>query len=466
METDIFDIVIVSVSEDEMQCILCFDNVNDEVEIKYEDVISIIEDKGVCVGLDYCLIRTMVEDKIYDKNMVIASGEAVTFGMDGHYSYTFNINPDKKPKLREDGSVDYLNLNLIQCVEEGDLLARYFSKKDGKDGMTVTGKIVKAPLYKNLPPLRGRGFTLSEDGLEYYAAYDGKVELSVGGISVTKVSTIPSNVDIGVGNIDIKGDVEIMGSVLTGLSVKASGNVTINGLVEAANITAGKDVLIKGGILGGGRAKVSAGGNVYAQFVENSEIVSGNCVQADSIVNSLVTAYNDINIFGKTSSIIGGSLKANHIIRTKNIGSNAQVLTRLNVGIEASVVANLKQKEIKLKEDIDELIKIEKAMELISKNPEQSKEMSLLLTRTKIEKNTSISELKKDIEDMKKRIALAKSALIIAEEIAYQGTIVSIDGIMLKLDGDFEKIVFLRKKDKLLTKLFVEEDYDKVEIKR
>ena len=466
MEKDIFDIVIVSISEDEMQCELCLECGVDDDIIQYEDIVSIIEDKGVVYGVDYCLIHTMIDDKIYDKNMVIASGTKVIEGADGYYSYTFNTNPDKKPKLREDGSVDYLNLNLIQCVETGDLLSRYFPRKEGIDGTTVTGKTVKAPIYKNLPPLRGRGFTMSDDGLECYAACDGKVELSVGGITVTKISTIPSDVGIGVGNIDVKGDLEIMGSVLTGLSVKATGNITINGLVEAATITAGRDVLIKGGILGGGRALINAGGNVYAQFVENSAINSGNCVQADSIVNSLVTAHNDINIFGKTSSIMGGNLKANHIIRTKNIGSNAQILTRLNVGVDASVAATLKQKEVQLKEESDELVKIEKAMELISKNPDQAKEMGMLLTRTKIEKTALVTKLKKEIEELRERISIAKYATIIAENMAYQGTIISIDGVTLKLDGDFEKIVFTRKNDKILTKLFVEEDYDKVEMKR
>jgi uncharacterized protein (DUF342 family) len=91
------------------------------------------------------------------------------------YSYTFNTAPNKKPRLREDGSVDYYNLNLIQCVSEGDLLAKYFEKVEGKSGRTVTGRELPVEKYKNLPPLRGKGFTTSEDFIEYYAAYDGKV---------------------------------------------------------------------------------------------------------------------------------------------------------------------------------------------------------------------------------------------------------------------------------------------------
>ena len=53
---------------------------------------------------------------------------------------------------------------------------------------------------------------------------------------------------------------------------------------------------------------------------------------------------------------------------------------------------------------------------------------------------------------------LAAKAEVIAETMAYQGTIVSIDGIVLKLDNDYEKISFIRKKDKILTRMYKEEN--------
>ena len=193
--------------------------------------------------------------------------------------------------------------------------------------------------------------------------------------------------------------------------------------------------------------------------MENAYVMSGNCVQADSMVNCIVEAYNDVNIFGKTSAIIGGSVKANRTIRTKTIGSPAQVLTRLSVGVEASTVAKLKMKEIKYKEEMTELEKIEKATVLLNaiNNAAEKEKMSMLLTRTKIEKNANVKSLSDDIEKLKERINLAKTAEIVAEEMVYQGTIVSVDGINMVLQNDYESIVFLRKNDKILTKLFEEE---------
>lgn len=293
--------------------------------------------------------------------------------------------------------------------------------------------------------------------MEYYALYDGKVEVTNGCINVTQTSMLPGNVDLNSGNLDVKGDLDIMGNVITGMVVKASGNVTIGGLVEGASIIAGKNVLIKGGILGGGKAKVVAGGNIFAQFIENAIIESGDCVQANSVVNSIVTAYNDINIFGKTSSIIGGSLKANRMVRTRCIGSIGQITTRINVGMESSEIASLKYKEMKRKEVEGELHKVETAINMM-KNMSEQKEMLMMLTRTKIDRNAMLTNLNKEIEDLRIRMKLAAKAEVIAETMAYQGTIVSIDGIVLKLDNDYEKISFIRKKDKILTRMYKEEN--------
>lgn len=448
----------VLISEDCMECQICLDKPEDNEEI-YEvgDIVEFLISKGVVFGIDERKIQKILEEGVYDTYVTVAVGEKAIEGRDGYYLYTFDTNPNKKPRLREDGTVDYLNLNLFQTVSKGDLIARYFAKIDGEDGTNVLGQKIVVKKGKHLSPLRGKGFFTSEDCMEYYALYDGKVEVTNGCINVTQTSMLPGNVDLNSGNLDVKGDLDIMGNVITGMVVKASGNVTIGGLVEGASIIAGKNVLIKGGILGGGKAKVVAGGNIFAQFIENAIIESGDCVQANSVVNSIVTAYNDINIFGKTSSIIGGSLKANRMVRTRCIGSIGQIITRINVGMESSEIASLKYKEMKRKEVEGELHKVETAINMM-KNMSEQKEMLMMLTRTKIDRNAILTNLNKEIEDLRIRMKLAAKAEVIAETMAYQGTIVSIDGIVLKLDNDYEKISFIRKKDKILTRMYKEEN--------
>ena len=119
--------------------------------------------------------------------------------------------------------------------------------------------------------------------------------------------------------------------------------------------------------------------------------------------------------------------------------------------------------EIQLEEEEEELGKVKKAMELLTAKPDESREMMLLLTRTKIDIKARMQELRNTIKDTSARIELARTAEIIAEEMAHQGTIISIDGMMMKIEDDYEKIVFIRRGDKVLSKMYVEDDYDKVE---
>ena len=190
-------------------------------------------------------------------------------------------------------------------------MAEYIPKKEGVNGYDVFGKTLLAAKCIDIAPLRGKGFRVSDDGKKYYALFNGKIELNMNVMNISPTYVIPGDVDLSTGNIDFKGDLEIMGSIKAGMHVKATGNITVNKLVEAAYVEAGKDVLVRGGILGGGKAVIQAGNNVYGLFIENATIKANNTVQADSIVNCDVTAFSDINIFGRTSAIIGGHLKAN-----------------------------------------------------------------------------------------------------------------------------------------------------------
>lgn len=55
--------------------------------------------------------------------------------------------------------------------------------------------------------------------------------------------------------------------------MKASGNVTINGIVEGATVTAGGDITINRGIQGTTKAIIKSGGNIVTKFIESTQLV-------------------------------------------------------------------------------------------------------------------------------------------------------------------------------------------------
>lgn len=190
----------------------------------------------------------MLRERIYNKEVCIAVGTPVVDGIDGHFDYHFNNNFSKKPKIRPDGSVDYWSINMVEPVEKGQVIAIYKPPVPGEDGMTVKGRPLPAKRARELPPLKGRGFTRQEDGNTYTSNMDGKIDMENDRITISQVYEIFGNADLSVGNINFVGDVVVHGNVTAGASVRATGTVTIDGVVRTADITADGDIVLRSGV--------------------------------------------------------------------------------------------------------------------------------------------------------------------------------------------------------------------------
>ena len=144
--------------------------------------------------------------------------------------------------MLEDGSVDYKNMELFEAVEKDKLIAEYHSATRGVFGYDVTGQLIAPKKGKELPPLHGQGFMVSEDKREYYALVSGIIELEEESrsLNIRNLYTVPGNVDASTGNINFNGDVNIMGNVEPGFTVDAAGSVVVDGHCEGGKIYAGK----------------------------------------------------------------------------------------------------------------------------------------------------------------------------------------------------------------------------------
>lgn len=453
MTEELGNYISVVVSEDGMSADLFLSEVEDASIYDVNSIINYMkEQEKVIMGIKPSIIINMINQHIYEKMVTVAFGCPAVDGKNGYFDFKFNTTPSKKPKLLDDGSVDYYNLSLIETVGEGELVAEYISKQEGTNGYDVYGKPLLAAKCKDIPPLRGKGFRISDDGTKFYALYNGKIELNMNVMNISPTYVITGDVDLSTGNIDFKGDLEIMGSITAGMTVKATGNITVNKLVEAAHVEAGKDVLVRGGILGGGKAEIQAGNNVYALFIENAKIRAHNAVQADSIVNCDVEAFSDINIFGKTSAIIGGHARANRTIKTRKIGSDVGVTTEVSVGMDQEAHNTYKKLTVELEEMQEELEKIEKSIELLAQRKKTDENLRIQLVRKKIEHSAEISKKREIFNELQKQMDLSKYAEVVAEDIVFPGAVIKIDGLMTHINDEYRDIVFVRKGDKILTK--------------
>ena len=82
---------------------------------------------------------------------------------------------------------------------------------------------------------------------EYYASSEGKITYSKPDhqLMVTPIYIIDGNVDNATGDIRFNGDVLVKGNVFANTTIRATGNITVEGHVEIATLHAGKNVILK-----------------------------------------------------------------------------------------------------------------------------------------------------------------------------------------------------------------------------
>lgn len=440
--------VRVIIFDNEMKASLELLKPEEDEEYTYTEVENIIKAKKVIYGVDHAKVSQMVKDQIYDLSCEIASGKDKIDGIDGYHEYKFNTNLSARPEINQDGSVNYWQLHVIELVDEGQEIVEMHDPIECKNGMTVTGKTLLAKKGKPVPPLQGRGFKVLPDNHHYVAAISGKIEKLNEKVFISEVYEINGDVDMKTGNIDFRGDVVIHGNVTSGMHVIATGSITIDGTVEAAVIKAGKDIIIRGGFIGGYKGLIETEKKLIVKFMEYGTARIGGSIQTDSILSCHVTCYDHIYMEGKRASVIGGYVYAACGIEVYSVGSDNGVETKITVGIERMHLQQILSLRSDILDQTELLKKIEKTLNTLEtlarqkgENPANDpKRAALLRTKIKTQSDVKINQMELErLEDLKER-AVDASVKIIRD--VYPGVTVTIGTEFVQVKEKFDTIEF------------------------
>lgn len=432
----------VRLSEDHMTAWLTLNPPADGVPYRKEELIAFLNSHGVVTGYHSSNLSAMVKKKIYCREVKAAVGMAETPGTDGYYEYRFSPERMKEPSIRADGSVDYSSMAMLQNVAKGDVVAVYRRATQGSPGYTVKGEEKKCKPSRELPPIRGRNIRKLEDGVTYISEVDGKVEVKDGRIDIQNVHEIHGDVNYITGKVEFYGDITIYGNVEAGVVIRAGRNITIKGITEGVTIYAGGDVLLEKGLVGGKKAKISAKGNVFADFVENAQIDAKGSVNANVILNSNVSANEKVVVTGKRGAIIGGYTHGLMGIEASNIGNEAEVKTVVHVGYDRKTYTKhleLYKKEQEtsqlLEQTVGEMSDILKKKRRSGGRINPLEEQRLLeLNRKKDECFSLLDDLKADREMVNQLMEKGKGAMVVADGPIYRGVIICADNAQLPLE--------------------------------
>lgn len=452
------DVVIgVEVSKDEMVgCIVVSPPSGSGSEASKEMIRRALNSQGVVEACyDDEKITAFVDHPVYNEPFEVAAAIQPVDGHDAYIQYNFETDPKKlKPKISETGQINYKEQNQIQNVIAEQPLAQKIPAERGKGGKTLFGRYLEAKNGKDIQIQLGANVKLDTDGVTIKAEIDGEVMLVNGKVSVHPVKYLDA-VNVKTGDIKFVGTVIIKGSVEEGYKVEAT-NIEVNGIVDKSRLEATGNIIVRQGIFGKGEGVVKAGKSLWAKFINDTTVeVEENVIVYDSIVNSNITAMKNIVVRGKKAQIIGGHLLATEEICAKKVGSpGGGTETILEVGIDPRAKKRLEElqtmqaKSTKEYENCDlDIQTLEQQKKLRKKLPQEKEEKLQSLKERCAQISTELEEMTKEINSIQSHLRDLKAVgKVKVESNVYAGVKVYVRDVLDEVKIDTPGVTFYYEK--------------------
>ncbi|GAB6090086.1 DUF342 domain-containing protein [Spirochaeta dissipatitropha] len=397
----------------------------------FEDIEAALMNSGVSHGLEIDSIRRACLDRFYNQKFTAARGTQAIFGSGHRIIYHFSTDRGKPYKKMDFGRIDLKELNFIEMVHAGDILAELSPPVQAVDGSTVTGKRIPAETDDEIVMLRAGDFcSVNDEKTHIIAENDGNVLLRDGAVCVEPVITV-KNVDYSTGNIHFEGSILIEGYVADGFEVNADGDIQISKGVGRASLRAGRNVVLQSGMNGNGNGSIDCGGDLYAKYLESCEIrANGNLFLEEAILHSNIIVRGHCLLNGRRAEIIGGELIVGGSCWCRKLGNINEQASNVSIGTSPDVVheyrllrtrfelqsALLDQQQVKLSQ-------VEKAL------AEGISNEKLLIAQTQLTEHTSelqqeIQQLHIRLPELKEKLEAQKNCMLVVEDNIFPGVTV------------------------------------------
>lgn len=434
------NMVITSDSEMSASMLIC----QKENRQKYsaDEISSLLAKAGIKNGVDIQKVNEVIDREIYNKEICIASGKPAIEGQDGEFEFHFKTALSYMPYENEDGSVDYSKIDFFIPVTKDTEIVTYHKGNPGMMGFTVTGRLLTAKRGREKPAIMGRGFKISDDGCHYTSLIDGKISYDEdkNRITISEMLSIDTDLTIKEGNINFRGAVYVRGAVRSGMKICASGNVTVDGIVEAAEVKAGGSILLRSGTFGNNKGVISAGKDIVGKFFEKCTVSAGNDISCSYIMESNVEAGRTIEVLGKKGLILAGEIRSFAGITSNSAGNEFGTLTRIIVGIDQRMTEKIEEIDEQVSKTDSEISIFKKG--LVTDSPMRDRiEMALSV---KVSKKIELVARK---EALMQRVDKAASSFICIRSHVYPGVQVVINQDTMLNQKELTNVTFRKAKD-------------------
>lgn len=439
------------ITPDQMKAEIYIHATDEEYTSSKEELImqaeQLLDQKGIMYG------RISIESMPFTpgRPFIAALGTPPITGDDAVVSYI--ELPERKPVIREDGSADYYELNFVTQVEKGDWLGEKIPAKEGITGSTVFGEPIAAKRGNDVKLIYDRKSIEEheEEGkIVLRASFSGALECINGVIGIGRQLVISEDVGPKTGSITFDGTVQVLGTVLAGFSVNATGDISIEGnegITNAKEIRSENgDIFIKGGVFGGGETVIEAKNSIFVKHANDCKL-NGKTVHIGLYALGSEIFADHIKVDRQKGKVIGGRLEALLSIECAVAGNHHERVTLLTVkGIDKERhLEEIQAIAEQLKDRHGKLQTIEAALLKFGMQEGLSYEQLEALEKMKESKTAIEKEIMALDQLVKTKLALVQTATKPTIEVtkdAYPGVIIQIGRIsntlFTKTKGVFE----------------------------
>jgi uncharacterized protein (DUF342 family) len=435
----------LKVAKDEMSATLTIVPPQGGAPVTEQDIKVLMDRERVVHGILPDAIASAIQAQRADA-LPVAQGTAPIPGDDTKFQTLLPEITDRRPKVNEDGTVDYREIGVFFTVHPGTALMTRVPFTNGVAGTTVFGTVVPPKPGRDIPFAPALAGARLDDANrdQLIAAIGGQPILVDHGVRVEPVINLKT-VDLESGNIDFDGTVNVAGDVVAGLKIVSTGDIQIAGMVEGAILEAGGHINIAKGVIGRGElrnpdgtpasgiAQIRAGGSIHARFIENAIV---NCT-GDLYVDELL-AHSDVCAEGvvvvgkpkaKKGHIMGGNVTATHGIKALIAGSSSGVKTKLEAGLSRAVRASIEGLRGELAAKTAER---EKLTALLAKANQIPKPLAERARTTLLSNEQEIARLTEERDKLQAQLQQDSTARIALTVTTFEGTTIQLGE--LKLD--------------------------------
>ncbi len=447
-------IVSVEISKDEMHGTITVDPpAMGGADCTFDMIEKALKAQGVRAGINEDKIWEFVDVPVYSTPFEVASAVLPENGKDAYVQYNFETDASKiKAKESSSGNIDFKELNNIQNVVQGQVLAKKIAATRGKGGKTLFAKYLEAQNGKDIQVQLGKNVYFDKDGITILAGCDGQVLFENGKVSVEPLLTLDA-VNIKSGNIQFVGSVIIKGVVEDGFDVRATGSIDIGGTVGKCKIESENgDIVIHQGVFGKNEGYIKAGKSLWCKFVQETKIeVEENLIATDSLMNCEVTAMKNIILHGKKAQITGGNLFATEEICARTVGSpGGGATTTLSVGLDPRAKKKLDDFQerlailVKELESLDmDISTLENTKKVRRSLPKEKEENLKKLMERKGEILSESKEINKEVEALQAHLRDLKTVgRVKVEGVTYPGTKIYVRDVLDEVHTEVSSCTF------------------------